>query len=73
MMNGHFPQNPANPTDDEICEFVVALSRTRKACHLVSAKIFASPPPLRPSVFLAWVAGRTTVVTVDKAYWAGRQ
>lgn len=34
--NGRFPRK-ATPTDDEICQFIVALSRTRKACHLVCA------------------------------------
>ena len=69
LMNGHFPRDPAGPTDEEICEFLVALSRTRKQCHLVSTRIFAGPPPLRPSVFLSWVAGQTREVRVDKDYW----
>jgi hypothetical protein len=69
LMNGHFPDRPAAPSDEEICEFVVALSRTRKQCHLVSTRIFAGPPPLRPSVFLSWVPGQTRQITVDKNFW----
>jgi hypothetical protein len=69
LSNRHFPVDPASVSDDEICEFLVALSRTRKQCHLVSTRIFAGPPPLRPSLFLAWVAPHSRQVTVDKNYW----
>jgi hypothetical protein len=69
LMNGHFPDRGAAPSDEEICEFLVALSRTRKQCHLVSTRIFAGPPPLRPSVFLSWVSGQTRQITVDRRYW----
>ena len=72
LMNGHLPRE-TDPTDEEVCEFLVALSRTRKACHLVSTKIFAGPPALRPSMFLSWVKSQCSDVTVDKAYWAQRR
>jgi hypothetical protein len=72
LVNGHFPRN-AQPTDEEVCEFLVALSRTRKACHLVSTKIFAGPPPLRPSLFLGWVASQCAQVAVDRVYWDRRR
>jgi superfamily I DNA/RNA helicase len=58
LMNGHFPDRGTAPSDEEICELLVELSRTRKQCHLVSTPIFAGPPPLRPSVFLSWWRGR---------------
>ena len=69
LSNRHFPVNPGSVSDDEICEFLVALSRTRKQCHLVSTRIFAGPPPLRPSLFLAWVAPNSRQITVDRNYW----
>lgn len=69
LMNGHFPDRAGAPSDEEICEFLVALSRTRKQCHLVSTRIFAGPPPLRPSVFLSWMSGQTRQITVDKDFW----
>ena len=37
MVNGDIPRDPNNVTDDEVCQLIVGLSRTRKACHLVSA------------------------------------
>jgi superfamily I DNA/RNA helicase len=70
LMNGHFPVDHASPSDEEISEFLVALSRTRKACHLVSTKIFAGPPPLRPSLFLDWVEPHSNRVTIDSSYWS---
>jgi superfamily I DNA/RNA helicase len=72
LMNGHLPVDPRSPSDEEVCEFLVALSRTRKACHLVSTKMFAGPPPLRPSLFLGWVQPHSTQVAIDRAYWASR-
>lgn len=68
-MNGHFPASAADPTDEEICEFLVALSRTRKACHLVSCKLFGGPPPLAPSLFLRWVSPLSAELKIDKTYW----
>ena len=58
MCNGHFPRD-TTPTDDEICQFIVALSRTRKACHLVSTTHLGGAT-LAASTFLAWVSGQTT-------------
>jgi superfamily I DNA/RNA helicase len=64
-MNGHFPKVPVAPTDQEISQFVVALSRTRKACHVVSCKVFWPQRTLRPSVFLDWIGPLTEVVQVS--------
>ena len=61
--NGHFPRT-LPPDDVEICEFLVALSRTRKACHLVSCQWLGGP--LSHSIFLDWIAGQTQVVRIDK-------
>lgn len=62
--NGHFPRY-SPPSDVEICEFIVALSRTRKACHLVSSTHYGQER-LAPSDFLAWVKDQTTVRWINK-------
>jgi superfamily I DNA/RNA helicase len=71
LMGGHLPRDNANPTDREICEFLVALSRTRTACHLVSARQFGpppkgrrAPPRLPVSRFVEWVAPQSHHVDV---------
>lgn len=66
-MDTHFPKDPDNPTDKEISQFVVALSRTRKACHVVSCKVFWPQRTLTPSVFLKWIAGLTEKRAVNAA------
>lgn len=58
MSNGHFPRG-ATPTDDEVCKFIVALSRTRKACHLISTTRLGGKR-LDPSTFLEWISEQTT-------------
>lgn len=68
--DGHFPQHPMAITDEEICCFVVALSRTRKVCHLVSCRRFGAVPNVAPSSFLAWIKPFTETRFVDKGYWA---
>ena len=67
LVGGHLPQNNTNPTDKEICEFLVAVSRTRTKCQLVSThKLGGSPPGRRApeqlpvSVFVEWVASQCT-------------
>lgn len=40
MNNSHFPRNPDAITDDEICSLLVALSRTRVRCHVISFRFF---------------------------------
>jgi superfamily I DNA/RNA helicase len=42
MNNGHFPRNADAITDDEICSLIVALSRTRKRCHVISFRFFGA-------------------------------
>jgi superfamily I DNA/RNA helicase len=65
LNNGHFPSDPASITDEEICSFLVALSRTRKRCHLISYRWFADHG-LAPSEFLEWVAPHVDVLRVNK-------
>lgn len=41
--DGDFPKNPGDVSDSEICQFVVALTRTRKKCFILSTKWLNSP------------------------------
>ena len=41
--NGSIPKNPHNLRDIEICQFIVALTRTRKQCHIISNKWLYNP------------------------------
>ena len=65
--NGRLPEKPGEVTDEEVCTFLVALSRTRQRCHLVSYKWFIKSW-LRPSVFLDWIGAHLDYVKVDKNY-----
>jgi ATP-dependent DNA helicase UvrD/PcrA len=67
LNNGHFPSVARAIEDDEVCKFIVALSRTRKRCHLISYR-FAFAGWLQKSVFLDWVAAHVDPITVDKDY-----
>jgi superfamily I DNA/RNA helicase len=66
--DGHFPRDPNAITDDEVCQLLVALSRTRKQCHLISCLWFGAQS-LRPSRFLHWVSPMTQKRVVNQAYW----
>lgn len=55
MNNGTFPRNPQNPTDNEVCQLIVALTRTRKKCYLISNRRFGLTYGIRPSVFIQWI------------------
>jgi superfamily I DNA/RNA helicase len=54
MINGHFPRKSADITDTEICEFIVALTRTRKQCHLITSGWYAGHK-VTQSQFYSWV------------------
>lgn len=55
MNDGHFPKARNAITDDEVCQLLVALSRTKKSCTLVSTGRFGMETPA-PSVFLEWLS-----------------
>jgi superfamily I DNA/RNA helicase len=67
--NGHFPRDPDDITDEEVCCFLVGLSRTRKECHLVSCGRLGNEP-LRVSTFAGWIADELEEVPVNAAYFA---
>jgi superfamily I DNA/RNA helicase len=70
FINGHFPKANDGPTDDEVSRFLVALTRTRKQCHLLSARFYAGKWMER-SIFVDWLGDLVRTVAVDKAYWRG--
>ena len=41
--DGSIPKDPGGIRDIEIAQFLVALTRTRKQCHIVSDKWFIAP------------------------------
>lgn len=64
----HFPRNPNEITDEEVCCFLVALSRTRKECHLISCDRFGNVS-LNTSRFLSWIREHVDQVTVNAAWF----
>jgi superfamily I DNA/RNA helicase len=55
MNDGSFPADPKHLTDDEICKFIVALTRARRSCTLVSNKEYnknLNRSVDRPSTFI---------------------
>jgi superfamily I DNA/RNA helicase len=69
MVNGDFPRDPNNVTDDEVCQLIVGLSRTRKACHLVSAGNWLGVWK-KESAFFNWLGDIATEHrTINKDYW----
>lgn len=63
MNVGSMPKNPDEIQDLEISQFIVALTRTRKCCHILSSKWLISPmdangnyqQPAPVSPFLSWI------------------
>lgn len=61
--NDSMPKNPKKIRDIEISQFVVALTRTRKQCHIISNRWLISPkdkkgkwlPTFEKSVFISWI------------------
>lgn len=67
--NGFFPREPNAITDDEVCKLLVALSRTRVECHVVSCGHFGAGW-LEESAFAEWIHPHLDVVTIDKEHFA---
>lgn len=67
--DGELPRNGKAIQDLEICKLLVALTRTRKQCHILYTSHFGSVPK-RASPFLRWLRdGRTERIRVDRNYW----
>jgi hypothetical protein len=67
--NSFFPRDPKAITDDEVCKLLVALSRTRVECHVVSCGHFG-PGWLEESAFVEWIRPHLEPVTIDKEHFA---
>lgn len=65
--NTFFPRDPNAITDEEICKLLVALSRTRVECHVVSCRHFGAGW-LEESAFAEWIRPHLEAVVVDKAF-----
>ena len=66
---GHFPRDNANPTDSEVCQLIVALTRATKSCNFVSCRRFGASW-VEQSVFVQWLAAYIQPVHVDAAYFS---
>jgi hypothetical protein len=66
--NTHFPRDPNATTDEEVCCFLVALSRTRKEYHLISCGRLGNQA-LRVGEFADWIENEFEEVTVNAAYF----
>lgn len=70
LEDGVFPRRNAQPSDREVCQFIVAITRTRKQCQLINTRNFAGHW-CTPSVFLGWVLeDGCTNVKVSKSHFA---
>jgi superfamily I DNA/RNA helicase len=70
VIDGHFPRANDDPTDVEVCEFLVAVTRARKKAHVISARNYAGGW-VADGVFVEWLHGLLDRVKVTKEYLAG--
>jgi len=65
-----FPSDQNNPTDNEICQFIVGITRTRKKCYLVSNRSFGPVYNIQKSIFVDWIdPSRIDHVIVNAEYF----
>jgi len=57
MNNEHFPRKPDSISNRDICKLIVALTRTRKRCYVISCDNFAGVR-LSRSIFFDWLEGK---------------
>ncbi len=67
LNEGHLPKDNRNPSEDEVCGFLVGLTRTRKCCHLVSCGRFGANWQTQ-SIFIDWIRPFLETETVNKAW-----
>lgn len=72
LNGGHFPTSNQNPSEAEVCELLVALTRAREKCTLMSVRNFGGDW-LDDSVFIEWVTPLLDNLTVDKTYFTAAQ
>jgi hypothetical protein len=68
--NSHFPRHPCAISDNEIGQFLVGLSRTHKACHVVSCRSLGQTE-LGVSAFADWIEPHLEERTINAAYFKG--
>jgi len=72
MNDGEFPENPKALSDAEVCQFLVALTRAKFSCSLISNKLYSKDLHRlvnRPSVLLKMIPDgtkRTIVLKIRK-------
>lgn len=64
---GHLPRSNEQMTDEEVCMFLVALTRARKSCTILSCNRFGNVP-LGQSAFVQWVQPFIQETRVDSAW-----
>lgn len=72
LSGGHFPTSNQHPSEAEVCELLVALTRAREKCTLVSVRNFGGEW-LEDSVFIEWLGPLLDSVTVDKTYFSSAE
>jgi len=68
LNEGHFPLANGDPSEDEVCQLLVALTRGRLSCTLVSTGRFGADW-LQDSVFVEWLSPLLETVEVNRAYF----
>ena len=69
LQNSDLPRYPDSISDIEVCRFLVALTRTRKQCHVMATKRFGGKIA-HPSKFLDWMGAEyVNYIKIDKNYW----
>jgi ATP-dependent DNA helicase UvrD/PcrA len=72
LHEGDLPRRTNAVNDLEVCKMIVAITRTRKQCHLLYTRKWANREK-RPSPFLAWIRPeRRAFVKVTQEYWQRR-
>ncbi len=70
MNNGDLPRNPRSPSDQEICQLIVALTRTRKHCYLISNQRFGVNYGIKQSNLISLIGAENLLdVKVDAEYF----
>jgi superfamily I DNA/RNA helicase len=65
---GQLPKFNSAPTENEVCKLIVAITRTRKQCHLVHARRKFNDKTT-PSIFLDWFpTNSVSSIYVNKEY-----
>jgi len=69
LQNSVLPANPENIKDIELCKFLVALTRTRKKCYILSTTNFGGKF-INISEFINWLPKEFIFkLKINKSYW----